>query len=182
MGLDDLSQSAWPKLFAALERAGVEYPSLHRAITAFFAARRCGSDSDALADVTLLGRLARKIDEGKEIRSFVAYAKAIAGLVYREYLKNQEKFRQAVRELEYRRKADVQNPEEEPDLRRRCQKFCVGGLSESERQLMVDYYLPGEDTDALAEKLGLRVATLRTRIHRLKLRLEKCVDDCRRRA
>lgn len=169
-------------MFAALERAGVEYTSLHRAMTAFFTARRCGSDSDALADVTLLDRLARKIDEGEQIRSFIAYAKTIAVLVYKEYLKNREKLMQAVRELEYLKKADVQNPEEEPDLRRRCQESCVGGLSESQRQLMVDYYLMEEDVDALAERLGLFVATLRTRIHRLKLRLNKCVEDCRRKA
>lgn len=150
-------------------------------MTAFFVARGCGADSETLADVTLLDRLARKVDEGKNIRHVVAYSRKIAKLVYLEYLKNQERFRRAARELTYLR-PDIQNPEEELDLRRRCQKTCVGGLSESERQLMVDYYLTGEDVTALAEKLGSLVATLRTRIHRLKLRLKKCVEDCRRRA
>lgn len=168
-------------LFAALELAGVEYVSLHRAMTAFFVARGCGADSEALADVTLLDRLARKVDEGKVIENFSAYSRQIAKLVYLEYLKDREKFRRAARELIYL-KPDVQNPEEEPDLRRSCQESCVGGLSESERQLMVDYYLTGKDVAALAEKLGSLIATLRTRIHRLKLRLKKCVEDCRRRA
>lgn len=150
-------------------------------MTALFVARGCGADSEALADVTLLDRLARKVDEGIPIRNFIAYSTKIAKLVYLEYLEDREKFRRAARELMYLR-PDVQNPEEEPDLRRRCQESCVGELSESERRLMVDYYLTGEDVATLAAKLGLLVATLRTRIHRLKLRLKQCVADCRRRA
>lgn len=176
-----MSQSPLHKLFAALELAGEDYVSLHRALTAFFVARGCGADSEALADVTLLDRLARKVDEGIPISYFLAYSRKIAKLVYLEYLEDQEKFRRAARELMYLR-PDVQNPEEAPDLRRRCQESCVGGLSESEQQLMVDYYLTGEDVAALADKLGLLVATLRTRIHRLRLRLKKSVEDCRRTA
>lgn len=176
-----MSESVWQKLFAALERSGVEYPSLHRMLTAIFSSKGVGSDSDALADVTL-NRLAQKIDEGKEIRNVIAYTRAIAGRVYKEYCKNQEKFRKAARELEYLRNAGVQELDEGADLRRRCQESCLGALSKSERQLMVDYYVTGEDRGVLAEELGLLLATLRTRIHRLKLRLEKCVEDCRRRA
>jgi hypothetical protein len=89
------------QLFAALELAGMEYVSLHRAMTAFFVARGCGTDSEALADVTLLDRLARKVDEGEEIGNFVAYSRKIAKLVYLEYLKDKEKFRKAARELMY---------------------------------------------------------------------------------
>lgn len=176
-----LNQSSLEKLFAVLERAGLEYANLHRAITAFFTARGCGPDSEALADVTLLDRLARRIEEGEEVRNFVYYSKEIAKRVYQEYLKEREKFRKAARDLLYVSR-DAQDFEEDTDLRRQCQESCIGSLSEPDRQLMIDYYLNGKDRGVLAEELGLLLATLRTHIHRLKRRLKKCVDDCRQRA
>lgn len=169
------------KLFAALERTGIEYANLHRAMTAFFNARGCGPDSEALADVTLLDRLARKLDEGTEVRNFVSYSKEIAKRVLKEYLKEREKFRKAARDLLYLMPA-VQDFEEDTDLRRKCQESCIGSLSEPDRRLMIDYYVSGKDRGVLAEELGLLLATLRTHIHRLKRRLKKCVDDCRQSA
>lgn len=150
-------------------------------LNAYFIARRCGADSDALADVTL-DRIARKIDEGEEVRNFFTYARAFAYWVYEEYLDDRKKFMKAARESAYIRNEGVQEPEEGPDLRRRCQESCLGELSEQERELLAGYYVRGVDRGALAEELGLLLATLRTRIHRLKRRLEKCVKDCRRRA
>jgi len=177
-----LSQSALLKLFAALERAGVAYASLHRMLTAYFSSRECGADSEALADVTLLDRLARKIDEGVEVQNYFKYAKTIAVRVYWEYLDNQEQLRKAARELEYLKRLDVQKPEEEPDLRRRCQTLCLGGLPLAEHQLLAAYYLKAKDRDALAAELAIPIGSLRTRIHRLRHYLKECVDDCRRRA
>ena len=176
-----MSHNALQKFSAALERAGVEYSSLHRTQTAYFAARGCGADSDALADVTL-DRIARKIDRGEKVRNFFTYARAFANLVYKEYLKDRKKFMEAARELAYLRGEIVQEIEEEPDLRRRCQKSCLGELSKQNRELMTDYYVRGVASSVLAEELGLLIETLRTRIHRLKLRLKKCLEDCRRRA
>jgi DNA-directed RNA polymerase specialized sigma24 family protein len=176
-----VNQNACQKLFASLALAGIEYASLHRTITAFFGANGCGPDSEGLADVTLLDRLARKVDEGKEVRNFVFYSREIAKLVYKEYLKEREKFRRAARDLLYL-SPDAQNFEEDTDLRRKCQESCIASLPETDRQLMIDYYVTGKDRGVLAEELGLLIATLRTHIHRLRRRLKKCVDDCRKKA
>jgi DNA-directed RNA polymerase specialized sigma24 family protein len=176
-----LDESAYQKLFEMLERSGVEYVNLHRAITAFFIGRECGPDSEGLADVTLLDRLARRVDEGKEVRNFVSYSKEIARRVHHEYLKEREKFRKMARDFLYL-SPNVQHFEEDTDLRRECQESCIRRLSEPDRQLMIDYYVTGKDSGVLAEELGLLIATLRTHIHRLKRRLKKCVDDCRQMA
>lgn len=176
-----MNQDALQKLFTALERSGLEYPTLHRVITAFFIGRTCGADSEALADVTLLDRLARRLYEGEEVRNFGSYAKTIAGLVYKEYVKDREKLRKAARDLMYLR-GGIQEFEERFDLRRKCQEDCIGRLPEPKRQLMVDYYVMGKDRGELAEELGCVIDTLRSQIHRIKIRLEKCVEDCRRRA
>ena len=49
-------------------------------------------------------------------------------------------------------------------------------------QLLADYYLRANDREGLADELGLVIATLRTKIHRLKEQLKKCVEVCRRNA
>jgi DNA-directed RNA polymerase specialized sigma24 family protein len=151
---------------------------LHRVITAFFIGLRCGADSEGLADVTL-DRLAKQLNKGERVRNFTAYSIRIADIVYKEYCRDREKFRVALRELTYLT-ADVEEPERDVDVRRECQKTCVKTLSPSDRQLMIDYYLMAKDRSVLAAELGMPLATLRTHIHRLKLRLAKCVEDCRR--
>jgi len=150
-------------------------------MTAFFIGRSCGPDSEALADVTLLDRLARKLDEGEKIRNFLYYSKKIADLVCKEYFKDREKLRNAARDLMYLNES-VQEFEEKVNLRRECQESCVGSLPKPQRQLMIDYYIMGRDRAALAEELGLVIDTLRSRIHRLKIILAKCVEECRQRA
>ena len=173
-----MSEDNWQILFSALERAGVEYVGLHRAVTAFFIGRRCGPDSEDLADVSL-ERVAKQLNRGESVRNFTSYSINIADKVYKEYCRDREKFRAALRELSYLNR-DVDELEENIDVRRECQKMCIKTLSPSDHQLMVDYYPKGKDRSVLAAELGIPLATLRTRIHRLNLRLAKCADDCRR--
>jgi DNA-directed RNA polymerase specialized sigma24 family protein len=173
-----LNEDNWQALFSALHRVGIEYADLHRLVTAFFAGWKCGVDSEALADVTL-DRLAKRVNRGESVRNFTSYFLNIAGKVYKEYCRDREKLRAALRELKYLTPY-VDEPEEDVDVRRECQKTCVKTLSAGEHQLVVDYYLTGKDRSVLAEELGIPLATLRTKIHRLNLRLAKCAEDCRR--
>ena len=170
----------WQALLNALTRAGLEYNSLHRAVTVFFVSRDCGADSESLADVTL-DRVAQKIYEGEDVRSLVAYSKKVADLVWKEYCRDRDKFRKAMRDW-VRHVRSTEEFEENTNLRRKCQEACVKRLSESERQLLVGYYLTATDREGLAAELGIVIATLRTNIHRLKKHLRKCVEACRRSA
>lgn len=173
-----MSEDSWQALFSALHRAGIEYAGLHRLVTAFFVGGRCGADSEGLADVTL-DRLAKQVDKGEKVRNFKSYAIGIADIVSKEYWRDREKFRAALSELRYLN-PDLDELEQDIDIRRECQKTCVKTLSSSEHQIMVDYYLSAKDRGMLAAELGIPLATLRTQIHRLKLRLAKCVENCRR--
>ena len=168
----------WQALLSALAHAGLEYKSIHRAITLTFVSRDCGADSEWLADVTL-DRVALKIYKGEEVRSLVAYSKKFAYLVWNEYCRDRKKFREAMKDLAHH-VPDRQEFEENINLRRKCQEECLRRLSESERQLLADYYLTATDREVLAKDLGYVIATLRTKIHRLNLRLRKCVEACRR--
>jgi DNA-directed RNA polymerase specialized sigma24 family protein len=170
----------WQAFLNALAHADLEYKSVHRAITVVFVSHDCGADSEWLADVTL-DRVAQKIYKGEEVRSIVAYSKKFADLVWKEYCRAQEKFRKAMSEWVLL-VPDRYEPEKNIDLRRQCQKECLKRLSENELQLLVDYYLMAKDRAELARDLGLVIATLRTNIHRLNLRLIKCVEACRRSA
>lgn len=173
-----LSEDNWQALFSALARAGIEYVGLHCVVTAFFIGRRCGADSEDLADITL-NRVAKQLNRGESVRNFTSYSINVADKVYKEYCRDREKFRAALREISYLH-PDVDELEKNIDVRRECQKMCIKTLSPSDHQLMIDYYPMGRDRSVLAAELGIPLATLRTRIYRLNLRLAKCVDDCRR--
>lgn len=171
--------SAWDKLLAALAGAGLEYTRLHRTQAAFFGARGCGSDSDWLADMTL-DLLADEIDQGVQVQNYVAYTRGIARHVYCAYCTDQEDFRETARQIEYLAHGGSQEPEEKPDLRRRCQKSCLRSLSEERLALMVDYFLSGRSREELAAERGWSVGKLYVRVHRIRRRLKKCVKECRK--
>jgi DNA-directed RNA polymerase specialized sigma24 family protein len=175
-----LDELAFHALTNALEAAGLEYARLHRAITIFLISKGGGSDSEGLADITL-DRVAQKIQAGETVRNFVSYSTRFAGNVFHEHIRDREKFRKVVRELAYL-EPDVQEFEEVPNLYRGCQEACIKRESESDRQLMMDYYVNTRDRTALAAERGILLATLRTQIHRLSQRLKKCFEDCRRSA
>ena len=170
----------WRALLSALAHAGLEYNSLHRAVIVFFVSRDCGADSEGLADVTL-DRVAQKIYKGEDVRSLVAYSKKVADLVWKEYCRDRDKFKKAMRDW-VRHVHSTQEFEENTNLRRKCQEECVKRLPASERQLLADYYLTAKDREGLAAELGLVIATLRTNIHRLRKHLTRCVEACRRSA
>ena len=170
----------WQAFLNALAHAGLEYKSVHRAVTVLFVSRDCGADSEWLADVTL-DRVAQKIYKGEDVRSIVAYSKKVADLVWKEYCRDRKKFREAMEDW-VRHVRDRYEIEGNIDLRRKCQEECLKRLSKNERQLLKDYYSSATDREVLARDLGLVIATLRTNIHRLKLRLIKCVEVCRRSA
>jgi hypothetical protein len=72
-----------------LGRTGVEYTNLHRELTAFFFSRGCGSDSKFLADAAL-DRVAKKINNGEDVTSVVAYSRKVAEFVWKEYCRQRE--------------------------------------------------------------------------------------------
>ena len=173
-------QTVWQALLTALTTAGLEYESIHRAVTVVLVSRKCGADSERLADVTL-DRVAQKIRKGVVIQNISAYSKEIARKVALEYLRDRNRFMEATKELA-RHSPDVYEIGNGVDLRRKCQKACLMQLSDDDRRFLEGYYLTKKDREALAAELNLVIATLRTRIHRLRLRLRKCVVDCRRAA
>jgi DNA-directed RNA polymerase specialized sigma24 family protein len=181
----ELTPKAFTQLLAKLdpdpEMAGEKYEKLRRLLIKFFECR--GSFiSDELADETL-NRLARKIDEGEEIEKNVfAFSLGIARFVFLEALKRPDNRRAEMKDL-----ATVAAPperrEEDDDLWAVCLKECLRGVSEENRELIIEYYQDEgrariDDRKMLAARLGVSLNALFRRAKRTRDKLEECVTRC----
>ena len=163
------------------EVAGEKYEELRQQLIKFFEWR--GSFfPDELADETL-NRVARKIDEGEEIeKNLIALALGIARFVFLETLKRPDNRRMEMEEL-----ATVAAPperrEEDDDLWVVCLRECLRGVSDENRELIIEYYQDEgrariKDRKILAARLGISLNALFSRAKRTRDKLEECVTRC----
>lgn len=163
------------------EKAGEKYEKIRDGLERFFQFHRCG-DPLALADETI-NRVALKVPtftlnkEIKKISYFYGFAKRIL-LEYRSEIANREIQLEPGLPLK-----DKFSPDGEENPRLDCLEKCLGQLSAGEREMVVSYY--SKDKSAkfefrkkMAEKRNLRVGTLHTKVHRIKIGLKKCIKDC----
>ena len=178
-----LSQAAFDRLLEHLdpdrERAGEKYEIVRRKLVKFFEWRGSSLPEDHADEV--INRVARKIDEGEEIRDLQSYSYGVARLVFLEILKEQEKDAAALEHM-----PEPQADSEEPDdssPRLECLYFCLGSLPAQSRELIVLYYRKEkgakiEHRKALAERLGIPLNALRIRTHRIRAKVEECINAC----
>ncbi|SRR5437016_9893467 len=168
-------------------KAGARYEGLRRRLVRFFECnRRCGPEE--LADV-VFDRLAAK-SETETIRNVDGYAIVVARFVSMEARK---KMRREVHgeDLPGGQDSIPENRDCSTDLvekldhekRVSCLRKCLARLSDSDRELAIQYYGAEEEKQKyhrqkLAEKFGLRMDALRVRMNRTRGRLEQCVTDC----
>lgn len=166
------------------ERAGEIYEGIRRRLIRLFEWRGCAFPED-LADDTF-NRVARKLGEGVKFHSPDPYS-YFCGVAH---LRFKEVSRSAARE---RRALDAHGdlllptalpvvPDEEPgDRRLDCLRECLAALNSDQRDLVLKYH-QGEgnirNRKALSEELRIPMNALRIRVHRLRRRLEACLDDC----
>lgn len=137
------------------------------------------------ADETL-NRLARKLDEGVEIRNLSDYAYTVARLVWLEALKGSDKRRTPLDEIEHEPAApDTSRETTEKEARLVCLDDCLDALPGESRDLIMEYYVDEkrgriDRRRDLAERLGLRRDALANRAQRLRDKLEQCVTRCLR--
>lgn len=83
-----------------------------------------------------------------------------------------------------RARAQVGNEaEESAHEREQCLQSCLQDLSSEQRSLILAYYAMdkrGKVTHRvkIAEELGLTVETLRVRVYRIRIALERCIERC----
>jgi RNA polymerase sigma factor (sigma-70 family) len=178
-----LTPEAFQKLLAALDpdenRAAEQYEALRQRLVRFFEWRGIEYAEDQ-ADETL-NRVARKLDEGEEIKNVGGYAGGVARLVLLEALKEQEKRKAAYDELPTSELPDEVDHEDE--IRLKCFETCLQELPADARKLILDYYDDDQGSKIerrkrMAEGLGLPMNALRNRALRIRNKLEGCITDC----
>jgi DNA-directed RNA polymerase specialized sigma24 family protein len=167
------------RLNADTDEAASEFETLRRTLIRFFDWRGA-SPADECADETL-DRLCRRLDEGAVVADIRSYAYGIARLVLLE-----RRRRPSFTDL-----ADAPEPSEwhpgalsaPEDSLRDCFDACLSRLSAENRALLLEYY-EGErrgridNRRRIAAARGLSENALRSRVQRLRDRLESCVRTC----
>ena len=175
-----MSDSGFHRLLARLEsdpaRAVEEFQRLRLALTRFFDWRGA-SDPDDCADEAL-GRLATKLEEGVAVLDVPSFTYGIARMVLKETT------RAHAREIPLEGldppAAPTPDRSDDGDLSRFLEK-CLGLLSSDERDLVLAYYAGGDGRNKierrreLARQWELSDNALRSRVQRLRDRLEACV-------
>lgn len=175
-----LSQNDFDELLAWLhpsrEQAGRIYEEIRQRLIKIFTYKGCPVAED-LADETI-NRVAKKVPE---IRStFVghpaAYFHGVARYVYLEYVKKIPEPLPPVL---------VSEPAEpgESEMEYICLERCMGHLTESNRELVLQYFQDEkrariERRKELTERLGITLNALRIRAHRICASLKKCMQEC----
>jgi DNA-directed RNA polymerase specialized sigma24 family protein len=163
------------RLGADPESGGAEFERLRRALMRFFDWRGA-SWPEECADETL-DRLAKKLGEGTAILDLPAFAHGIARMVLRENLRSGS--RRSTIDFE-RRVDSPAEPEGNQFLAQRLD-LCLDELPQSGRELVLAYYSESggrdkiETRQRLARRLRLTDNALRSRVQRLRDRLEDCV-------
>lgn len=183
-GRPGLSRDALERLLALLDpdpaRAARCYQQLRRRLTRLFEWRGARFPED-LTDETIF-RVARKLEEGVEIRSDDPYAYfcGVAHLVFKELLRATKRERHILDPAAWEPREDA-NVEEPEDERMAALQDCLDRLSPVSRELILDYH-EGErrhridNRRAIAARLGVPLNAMRIRVHRIRAKLERCVQ------
>ena len=159
------------------ETAGRAYESLRVRLVDYFDWK--GAYRPEVAADETLDRIARRLADGEAIERVEAYAHGVARLVLLEHLRLQLREQRATAAAAL----DASHPEHDEEARVECLTRCLQELPAEERSLIVAYYEGAgrshlEGRKALATRLGIIYATLKTRTHRLRVRLEACLRHC----
>jgi DNA-directed RNA polymerase specialized sigma24 family protein len=181
-GHPDLTSESLQRLLEILdperEIAARRYQQLRRRLIRLFEWRGARFPDD-LADETI-SRVARRLDDGVEIRSEdpFRYFCGVAHLVFKEVLRERKRDRVLQDPASW-----PPTPADEPesdDERMVALQECLGRLGDDQRALILEYH-EGEKRErienrrALADRLGIELNALRIRVHRTRLKLERCV-------
>ena len=160
------------RLTPEMASSSASYLWLRARLVKYFQWKHC-QDPEGLSDETI-GRLVTKLYAGEQIEKPSSYAYGTAQNVFREHLRSATRFAR----IEDSQEVAAENP---PDARddafEECAALCMERLSDDKRLLLERYYA-GESREELAGEMGLSVAALRTKIHRLKADLKSCYERC----
>lgn len=157
-----------------VERAAEKYETIRRRLIKLFAVR--GSDNpEDLADKTI-DRVASKSVQLTSVRDPATYFYAVANKIWAQRARQKAHDPLMVA---------IAGSESVADQTYSCLEKCLEHLSESNRELILQYYKVEKeskiaDRNKLAQSLGVSSNALRIRVARIRRTLEKCVRSCLR--
>jgi len=191
---DDLTQDAFDKLLAILDEdrnaAGRKYEVIRRKLQKFFECRGCAIPND-LADQTI-NLVARRLAQGQVITGDepARYFYGVARNVIRDYWRRLSRCSESIECL-----SSTYNPGEDPaetaqrsierhisDRRLERLEVCLRALTDENREAILKYYdCEGSSKISgrrmLARQMGLHSNALRLRVHRIKMKLKRDLDE-----
>ncbi|MDT5158164.1 MAG: hypothetical protein QOH51_2521 [Acidobacteriota bacterium] len=177
-----LTQAAFDSLLAWLDpdrdRAGRRYEFIRQRLIKIFTCRG-RPDAEELADETINRVTLKAPDIVKNYEGDPAlYFYGVAQKVYLESIRKRPQPAPPVPA------SPVPTPEaEELERESECLERCMERLSQSNRELAIEYYREEkrakiDHRKELAEKLGIAQNALRIRAHRIRATLHQCVQAC----
>jgi DNA-directed RNA polymerase specialized sigma24 family protein len=176
-----LNERAFASLLSVLgpdsTAAGERYELLRQRLLYFFGVRHAPHAEEQVDEV--MDRLARRLAEGATVSPSVeAFALGVARNVARESWKRPRGVALPIHLTERDSGGDVADA-------MRCLEECLEALDAQSRRSILRFYRGDgaekiRERQALAEELGVDANALRVRMHRIRLRLEKCVEECRK--
>jgi RNA polymerase sigma factor (sigma-70 family) len=153
-----------PELPSSSER----YLRLRNKLIKFFQWKHC-KDPEGLADETI-GRTVKNLYAGDQIDKPSSYVYAVATNIFREYVRREARLSEI---------HDSSEPGfEESDAFGDCARHCFDKLSDDKKALLEQYYSDEEGRGEMAGRLGVSLAGLRTRIHRIRAEARECYQKC----
>lgn len=170
------TREAFDRLLAWLdpdrERAGEKYEEIRGKLIRIFARRGCPV-AEELAD-EVIDRVARKYLEIADTYEGepILYFCGVAHNVFLEYVK---------------RRPEAHHPQPDPPEEKErysaCLDSCIERLDPQKRDLIIEYFRDEkrakiDHRKQLANRLGITLISLRTRAHRVRMTLQKCLGEC----
>lgn len=159
------------------EKAGEIYEDIRRRLVRLFEWRGC-SRSDELADETF-NRVARKSAEGLTLQRSDPYAYfcGVAHHVFQEVVRREAREHKALESGDW---SSSPAPEDEADYRLDHLRACLEILEPGHRRLLLRYHQEDQRIRSrkdLCDELGIPMNALRIRVHRLRRKVETCVQE-----
>jgi RNA polymerase sigma factor (sigma-70 family) len=161
--------------------AGNMYVQLRHDLAKIFSYRGC-ADPEGLTD-EVFDRVARKVHDLR--RTYKGdprhYFRAVANNLVKEDLKKAKT--QVPIEIVDPPEPEPAETEEEIAAREECLHSCLQRVRPEKRKLIVAYYdkekqAKIDNRNELAQQLGISLRTLRVRVYRIRLSLQKCIESC----
>lgn len=148
-------------------------------------------DPDAAADEAI-DRVVEMLGRRQEIQSLPSYLFTVARHLVGELKRTQKHELSKLSELSRIENflspaGDSSEREQEilavKEARLECLEICLHKLAPEERELIRQYYAPGDglSKENLARQLGIEMNTLRIRAFRIRMKLLPCVRECSKR-